>query len=210
MGYPTAKPFSQQELKSRQCPRPLDLAPPASPFRPYSPPPVPEPDLKSHSHSRKFDQGTYNKITGLDARLLEQINFDCKARAKLSKTGARYSTKSEEYYAKILGVCRETISHHVQKLAKLGILDITRRRKVRGNWQTNLYRIVSWSWWRVGALLRSLKKQPNHVTQPPHKADPRREIKTPKEEKGGAGAQFTQEILARWASKGYPLDPLPT
>ena len=175
--------------------RPSTVNQPTS-SQPSSPAPAAEP------HGRRFDTDTYNQISGLDARLLEAINYDCKREAKHRASGARYSTKSEAYFAKILGVCRETISHRICHLERLGILSVTRRRKVRGVWQTNLYKITSWVWWRLGKLLKGLRQSPSRVKQLPHKANPMRENKYQEEEIKGPLRDFTKEILARWEARG--------
>jgi hypothetical protein len=166
----------------------------------------------THSgHPRRFDRDTYNQITGLDARFLEAIQFDSRIQAKYSKTGARYSIKSEAYYAKVLGVCRETISNTVLKLERLGILDVTRRRPIRGMFQTNLYKIRSWIWWRLGKLLKGLRRTPHRAQQSPHKANPMRETRIPEEPKGSPLRAFTQEIMDRWKARGiWPDEKLTT
>lgn len=199
--HATAKPFSAQELKARQTPRSIERN--SQPK--YSPEPRhQEPGIaKTYvDHGRRFDSETYNQITGLDARFLEAINYDAKCSQKYRVHGGRYADKPEAYYAKILGVCRNTISDAVMKLEKLGILDVTRRRKIKGTWQTNLYRIKSWIWWRLGKMLRALRKRPSRGTQTSHIANPMREDKDPEEEKGGALSALTQEILARWTERG--------
>lgn len=206
MAHLIPPPFSPQELKARQIPKLGDFAPQSQPFRAYMPPPINEPSKAVLDHPRRFDQETYNQISGLDARLLEQIDFDCRQQAKRSRTGARYSTHSEAYYAKVLGVRRETISHHVCHLANLGILEITRRRKVRGVWQTNMYKIKSWIWWRLGRLLRGLRKRPDRVTQGSHKAVCKTEKEPEKPENRKSLSALTQKILARWTERGIIKD----
>lgn len=205
MPHTIPPPFSPQELRKMQGPKLGDAVPLSSILPPLPHESQPMPKAHPAGHPRKFDQETYNQLTGLDARLLEQINYDCKARAKASKTGARYSTKAEAYYAKILGCCRETISDHICKLKRLGILDVTRRRKVRGMWQTNMYRVRNWTWWRLGALLQSLHKTPSRETKVSHKADRRTDIRPEEDLSGAPVGALLQQILDRWTAKGYPL-----
>ncbi len=99
-------------------------------------------------------------------------------------------------------MCRETISDAVRKLEKLGILDVTRRRKIHGVWQTNLYKIKSWIWWRLGKALRSLRTTPHRVTQVSHISNPMRENKDQEGNKDGPIGLFSQKILDRWRERG--------
>ena len=205
MAHSTLRPFTAQELKLRQIPK-LEGANRQPVYNPTKNPPPPHtPHTPTIEHGRKFDQETYNQISGLDARFLELINFDAKMCQKFRVKGGRYTDKPEAYYAKILGVCRNTISDVVMKLEKLGILDVTRRRKIHGQWQTNIYRIKSWIWWRLGKMLRNLRKRPNRGTQTSHIANPMRENEDHKDIKGGSAELFTQQILARWKEKGIYL-----
>lgn len=205
MSNPTLSPFTAQELKDRQPRRALDpdqnqTPPKIGPERPAAPT---KPSVDHHP--RKFDRETYNQITGLDARLLEAIAYDSRCQSKHSPTGARYSVKPQAYFARLLGVCRETISDAVRKLARIGILDITRRRKKHGVWQSNMYRIRSWMWWRLGKALRALRTNSHRVTQTSHITNPMREITNQEDLKGGALSALTQKILAEWTARGMIL-----
>jgi hypothetical protein len=175
---------------------------PTTPSTPATPP-------AESPHPRRFDQSTYNQLTSLDGRLLEAINFDSKMQARKSPTGARYSVKPEAYFAKILGVRRETISDHVVKLERLGILDVTRRKPIRRQWQTNLYKIRSWVWWRLGKLLRGLRKINQRVTDTAHLSNPMKGEEDQERIKGGPIGQFTQQILARWEARGMIKPTVP-
>jgi biotin operon repressor len=158
--------------------------------------------VPNNRHERRFDQATYNTLTGLDARLLELIRYNSKYVQKKSHTRAEYSYQPQSYWAKKLGCCRATINRRIARLRKVGILEITRRRKLRGLWQTNLTKIRNWVWWRLGKLLQELRKRPDpcnkHVT---HKK-PYEEKENQKTSEGGPLAVFTQQILARWEARG--------
>jgi hypothetical protein len=143
------------------------------------------PSTPAANHPRRFDRQTYNQLTGLDARFLELLNYDCLQQAKKSPVGARYSIKPEAWYAKALNTCRETISHVVTKLSRIGILEVTHRNAVHGQYQTNLYKIRSWVWWRLGKLLRSLRKVSHRVKETSHLTNP---IRVKKPEPRGEGA----------------------
>jgi hypothetical protein len=135
-------------------------------------------------HPRRFDRQTYNQISGLDARLLELIDFDSRQQAKKSPTGARYSLKPQAWLAKVLGVCRETVQNRIYHLEKLGILDVTRRDPKRGKWQTNMYKIVSFVWWRLRQALRDLRRPHKRAEKSPHLSTPMRGKETERREKG--------------------------
>ena len=109
---------------------------------------------------------TLKQLDGYDLRLLEEIHFLCRCKAKSSKTGARYANPSEEYLSRKVGLSRSNVSRHMSKLSKLGILLVTHRRKVRERFQTNLYRILSWVWWRAGKIAAILRQGPNRQKPP--------------------------------------------
>jgi len=158
------------------------------------------------THPRRFDRATYNRLTGLDARFLELLDYDCRQQSTKSPSGARYSIKPEAWYAKKLNVCRETISHTVTKLSKLGILDITHRPPIRGQWQTNLYKIRSWVWWKLGKLLRSLRQVSHRVKEPPHLTNPER-VKKPEARKEGGPTAIKNTLSELFAAirAGKPI-----
>jgi DNA-binding transcriptional ArsR family regulator len=108
-------------------------------------------------HPQRFDHKTYQQLDGYDAKILEEINYLSGLQRKKSPTGARYCTPSEEYLSQKLGIRREAVSRHISKLSNLGILRVTHRHKRNGQWQTNLYTIISWVWWRLGQALKSLR-----------------------------------------------------
>jgi hypothetical protein len=156
-------------------------------------------DPQAGTHPRRFDRATYNHLTGLDARFLELLDFDCRRQATKSPTGARYSIKPEAWFAKCLSVCRETISHVVSKLSKLGILEVTHRSQIRGQYQTNLYKIRSWVWWRLGKLLRALRKAQHRVKEPSHLSHPER-VKRPEQKAEGAPSAIRGTLMELYAA----------
>lgn len=143
-------------------------------------------------------QGTMNYLSGLDYRVLEQIDFLSKLQARKSPTGARYCNPGQAWLAKTLGRSRQTINVRVRKLYHLGILSITHRRKKQGHWQTNLYKIVQytgWGWARVHNLLTTLRnrvKKAGHIAPPPKGAPIEDTRKIPKEE----AKRLFQELYA--------------
>jgi len=146
--------------------------------------------MEQTTHPRRFDHKTFNKLDGYDLKILEQIYFLSRCQAKKSPTGARYCTPSEKYLGNQLGISRESVSHHVVKLNNLGVLDVTHRRKLHGRWQTNLYKIVSWIWWRIRQATKSLRTRPHRVKLASHIATPVRVNNNRMEEKGGPSGNF--------------------
>ncbi len=86
-------------------------------------------------------QNTLSSLCATDIQVLDLIGSMCKAQGKKGASGAWYCFPSETWLAGKVGRSREWISHSVNRLQKLGLVNITRRRKVRGHWQTNLYRL---------------------------------------------------------------------
>ena len=160
---------------------------------------MPQTTTPSTPHPRQFDEETYRQLDGYDIRLLEEIEFLSKLQAKKSITGAKYCCPSEIYLSKKVGIARENISRHISKLSRLGILAITHRRKLRGNWQTNMYRIVSWVWWRLRQATQTLRSLPSRVTQPSHKAISVRENEEPSRIEGSSSSikGILTNLLAR-------------
>lgn len=153
------------------------------------------------THPRRFDlQDTLNKLDGYDLRLLEEINYLSKQQGKKSKTGARYCCPGEAYLGNKIGLARENVSRHITKLSHLGILEVTHRSPIRDKFRTNLYKIRSWIWWRLGKILRSLRSLPNRVTPTSHKLIPMRDKETkPLPEVANS---YVQSILKRWQERG--------
>lgn len=114
---------------------------------------------------QRFPHETINRLSGTEIRLLELINYRTRKQAQRSPTGARYCIDPQAYFAKCLGVRRETISRAVTRLATAGILDVTHRRKRRGQWQTCMYRIRNWLWWRAGKILALIHRAGRAVIQ---------------------------------------------
>lgn len=166
--------------------------------------------VPNNRHERRFDHATYNTITGVDARLLEQIRYDSSLTAKRSPTRAQYSFKPQAYYAKCLGVCRATVNRRIAKLRKSGILEITRRRKLKGHWQTNLTKIRSWVWWKLGKLLQGLRKLPDPCNKPVTHSRSYEEKRNPEGEKGGSAISKLSDILASLKAKGFNYTPART
>jgi len=69
-------------------------------------------------------------------------------RLKQHPDSAIYITPSEIYLSKKTGLARETVSRSIQHLVNLGLIVKIQRRKIRGRWTTNLY--------KIGTLLKAI------------------------------------------------------
>jgi hypothetical protein len=156
--------------------------------------------------SFRFPQETYQQLDGIDLKLLEEIAFLCRQQRK--RTGAAYCYPRRAYLAGKLGCDVGTISRHTSKLAGLGVLEKIQRRRIRGIWQTCLYRLRSWQAWMLGRVAGVVRKVGNfHRVRPnAHKASLGRKMET-SEAKTRPQNHVSQIILARWKEKGLlPAD----
>jgi hypothetical protein len=81
-------------------------------------------------------------LTGTSWQVLELITRLQWVFAVKSPSHAAYCVPSEKWLAFELNICRETVSDSVRVLEAHGLLSITRRRPVRHEFQTNLYRMA--------------------------------------------------------------------
>ena len=156
-----------------------------------------------------FPQDIYQKLDGIDFRILNEIAFLSKQQKK--RTGSAYCCPGREYLAAKVGCDIGTISRHTSKLVSLGILDKRQRRPIRGIWQTCLYKLRGWASWALAGIAGQLRKISNnsHRVRPtPHLVSLGREIRTPKadfstkREKTSVGNDLVAEILKRWKARG--------
>lgn len=80
-------------------------------------------------------------LTSAEIKLADLIFDLCRYTSKKQKSGAFYTCVGQKWLGERLGVTREWVSKCVNKLAILGILRITHRRKEDEKWKTNLYRV---------------------------------------------------------------------
>lgn len=92
----------------------------------------------------------------------------CKAQGKKNKGGAWYCFPGEMWIGKKIGRSRVHISRSVNRLKKAGLIDIIRRRKVQGHWQTNLYRLSLSTMRALGQLKHWFSSVFCRVTSPLH------------------------------------------
>jgi len=163
--------------------------------------------------AQQFPYEIYRKLEGVDFRLIDELSFLANLQAQ--RTGSRYCIPGRKYLARKLGVCVRTISRHLSKLRRLGVIDAIQRRPVRGQFQTNLYRVYEWTVWqarRVMSLIRDVweavkpKKRapapaptllPDRGTPLAHLA-PKKERITPPE----TNILETNPLLREWMKRG--------
>lgn len=80
-------------------------------------------------------------LTGTSWEVLELITRVMWVQAVRSPSHALYCTPGERWMAERLSMGREAMSDAVCCLEAHGLLCVTRRRPIRGSWQTNLYRL---------------------------------------------------------------------
>lgn len=129
---------------------------------------------QAHHLHLPFPHDITLQLDGADLRILEEMNFLSRLQAKKSRTGAKYCTPGEEYLGEKVGLSRSRVSDHICKLEKLGLLQVQRRRPINGRWQTNLYKIINWCWWRMAAILRKTtgKKRRRAAAETPRNPSP--------------------------------------
>ena len=95
--------------------------------------------------------------------------FDlCHFRAKSSPTGSAYAWPSQEYIASKVNRSREWVSKSISSLAEKGLVLVTHRRKVKGVWQTNLYRVGAVLWASIKKLTHCISSLLHHVNSGSH------------------------------------------
>jgi DNA-binding MarR family transcriptional regulator len=92
----------------------------------------------------------------------------CQIHSQNKPGGSVYVVPSEIYIAKKIGRSREWVSKSLQKLQQAGLIIITRRRKVRGRWMTNLYRLGLALWSCLKATSRCFSSLLHHVKSSSH------------------------------------------
>ena len=108
---------------------------------------------------QRFPEDIYQQLDGVDFRLIDELTFLSKLQRE--RTGASYCIPGRKYLARKLRVCVRTVSRHIAKLRKLGVLDTVQRRPVLGQFQTNLYKVFEWTVWkarRVISMVRHVAK----------------------------------------------------
>lgn len=114
---------------------------------------------------RRLDRATWNQLTGIDFRLLDELAFLAKLQASRSPKRSHYCTPGRAWLAQRLGVTPTTISRRTSHLAALGVLHKRQRRPIRGRWQTCLYALVSPAAWYAAAFATRLRRLSHRVTQ---------------------------------------------
>ena len=159
---------------------------------PYRPNPAQPP-------KQSFDRTTWNQLSSLDIRILDELAFLSRSTATRSATGARYCYPSRPWLAQRLACSVETITRHTSKLARLGLLAKLQRRPVRGTWQTNLYRLIHPMAWAAARLRANIVRLSNRLSRMPGLASSQSRRVIDRTRKEGLA-----EIIARGMAKWGP------
>lgn len=130
------------------------------------------PAFPTPANARHLDRSRWNQLNAGDFRLLDLVGFLSKLQAHRSPSGAHYCTPGRRWLAHQLACSVRTISRRTAHLARIGILTKQQRRPRRGQWQTNLYRIVGRAGWRAAALAHQLRRLSHRLSQPARLATP--------------------------------------
>ncbi len=157
-------------------------------------------DVVGQTFNRPFPEDIWRQLSGVDLKLLDEIAFLSRKRAERSRSGALYCAPGRKYLARKIGVAVSTISRHVSKLKRLGLLTALQRRPIGGIWQSNMYKINSWLGWRLAGIRDMVRKIGSRVAKKAHIALLRSKSISPRGESpiGPSG----QAILKKWESRG--------
>ena len=78
----------------------------------------------------------------------------CRSQAKRCASGAPYDCTSQTWIGNRIGKSREWVNKVTNRLVKKGYLISIRRRKIKGQWSTNLYKLG----WKCLMYLRRCKE----------------------------------------------------
>jgi len=81
------------------------------------------------------------ELTPINIIVFNMLHDMMRNQNKKSQGHNAYCFPGEKWIGKRVNRCPVTISKTISKLKTLGLLWVTYRRKVRGRWQTNLYRL---------------------------------------------------------------------
>lgn len=107
-------------------------------------------------------------ITAADWRVFSHITTLCRLTASKSPKKALYAFSGQAYLAGRLNMRRETVSRSVQRLQRFGLLTITHRRRWRGRWMTNLYKLGPTFWRAMKRGKAAVAAALDHVTSQSH------------------------------------------
>ena len=94
---------------------------------------------QAQTHRKVFQlRATLKDLTATDWRTLHELCWLTTCRERTHPASPAYVTPGQRYLAAATDTCRETASRATTRLHALGVICKTRRRKVRGTWQTCL------------------------------------------------------------------------
>ena len=109
-----------------------------------------------------------SELTASQFKIIYLILDLCQIRHKNYPGQSIYVMPSERWIAQKIGISREWVSKSLQKLQEVGLIIITRRRKERGVWRTNLYRLGHVLWRCLKFTSYCFSSVFNHVNKSSH------------------------------------------
>jgi DNA-binding transcriptional ArsR family regulator len=148
---------------------------------------------------QRFERDTWNQLTSIDLRLLEEMGWLSRQTHRRSPSGAYYCFPGRLWLGIRVGASTRTISRHLAKLARLGLLSKRQRRPRLGRWQSNLYRLIHPMAWAAARVRQMLTKCGDRRTQTAHIASSLK-----RREKDRGSAEALRAIIARGLAKFAP------
>lgn len=147
---------------------------------------------------RPWPRQTWNQLSSLDIRLLDELAYLSRRQAEHSPTGAHYCHPGRKWLAQRLACSVETITRSTTKLKRLGLLHKFQRRPVAGHWQTCLYRLIHWTAWHAAAIRNAITTTASRLSKVAHIASTKKRVDNP------SAPRKTEElatIITRWRAR---------
>jgi len=116
----------------------------------------------------KFMPEQYKQLNATDLMMLNQIPRMALAPYQTKGALQIYTTVCQKTLARLNNRTRETISRSTTKLSGLGLLFKQQRRKVRGKWQSCIYKLGKELWGAISRFFGGLSSGINRVTSTSH------------------------------------------
>ncbi len=136
-------------------------------------------------------------LSSIDLKILDELAFLCRLKQRESQSGAAWCHPGRRYLATKLRRSIVTISRHVSKLRRLGVLDAFQPRPRHGRWQTNVYRLISRHSWRLARIRVLIERVAHRRLRSVHYSTK----ETAKRTTNDTRREF-DTILKRWLARG--------
>ena len=164
----------------------------------------PQDQTDQTSTRRTFPEDIWRQLDGIDLKILDWLCYLSKKQGERSPGGAKYCFPGRKFLAGKIGVSVWTISRHISKLKRLGILSAYQRRPKGGRWQTNLYRVINWLGWRIGQILSKFRSNKNGVRLNQHIASQERNSSP---QRGGPPQKLADNpLIQAWMKRGTAVE----